>query len=81
MLIDAAVSLRTLSGSVCVRLRRQIAATVQAFTILDIAALEGTVAAIPSRALSHVCAFSLSHVNLTWHSCSSTSSPENLLAL
>jgi len=29
-----------------------------AITILDIAALEGTVAAIPSRALSHVCAFS-----------------------
>jgi len=36
----------------------QIAATVQVFTILDIAALEGTVAAIPSQALSHVCAFS-----------------------
>jgi len=36
----------------------QIAATVQAFTNLDIAALEGTVAAIPSQALSHVCVHS-----------------------
>jgi len=43
----------------------QIAATVQAFITLDTAALEGTVAAIPSRDLSRVCAFSLSHLNLS----------------
>jgi len=40
----------------------QIAATVQASASLDIAALEGTVAAIPSRDLSHVCAHSASAI-------------------
>ena len=49
--IDVAMKHRVFIGSVW----RQIAATVQAFITLDIAALEGTVAAIPSRDLSRVC--------------------------
>ena len=47
----------------CLHVWRQIAATVQAFSTLDIAALEGgTVAAIPSRDLSHVCVHSASAI-------------------
>jgi len=49
--IDVIMNQRVFIGSVW----RQIAATVQAFITLDIAALEGTVAAIPSRDLSRVC--------------------------
>ena len=58
--IDVVTDHRAFSGSAFLT---QIAATVQAFTTLDIAALRGgTVAAIPSRDLSHVCVHSASAI-------------------